>query len=155
MEDRTMSPRFWIVAGCVVLSAAVAGYGLGGFAGGQFEGGVLAGRSAEQSASPESPAEESDTDIGQAASKSSADEPPEKIVCRGCGPTLAERQMTEAAYATAANDPILQDYEAGDGMTTAQMDDRPPVVVATVGRTLQAPPHLLGTTGEEFSSARE
>lgn len=144
-----MSLRFWIAAGGVALSAAVAGYGLGGFAGGRFAGGVWGDRSTSQAMSTPNSTEESDVAFGQKAQPNPAEEAaPEKIVCKGCGPTLAERQMTADAYATGASDPVLAEYATQDSMATVQPDRGPPNVVATIRPPTHAPTALLGAVGD-------
>ena len=108
-----MSPIFWMASGAVGLVSVLAGAGLGNYASGKWQGGLWRDSFAEASTLEEvgNPrAAYPDTGRDRRASG-----PTEPIVCKGCGPTLAERR-TEAdmgdAYALGDEDPALRAYEA-------------------------------------------
>lgn len=111
-----MSSRFWIAGGAVLLASIAAGYGLGGFAGGQFGGGVW--QDLRGSGNMQTPTEANESaladPLGNINPADGGDPPltPDQIVCKGCGPTLAERNMMGDAYDTGEHDPALQDYQA-------------------------------------------
>ncbi|MGV3770321.1 MAG: hypothetical protein ACO1NM_09855 [Sphingobium phenoxybenzoativorans] len=131
-----MSSRFWIVGGAVMLLSIAAGYGLGGFAGGRFGGGVWQDLRGYENTQAEAGSDEqalSDTSVSNLNPADGGDLPPtpDEIVCKGCGPTLAERNMMGNAYAIGENDPALRDYEA-QGDSAEHEAAAPPTVVATV-----------------------
>jgi hypothetical protein len=112
-----MSSRFWIAGGAVLLASIAAGYGLGGFAGGRFGGGVwqdLRGSDNMQSPAEANDSAMADPSLGNINPADGGDPPltPDQIVCKGCGPSLAERNMMGDAYDTGEHDPALQDYQA-------------------------------------------
>lgn len=106
-----MSPLFWMTGAGVMLGSVTLGAGLGGYAAGRWEGGLWS-RDFEQTLALEVGNPDAAYPDYRAAAR--ADGPTEPIVCRGCGPTLAERQMQaemEDAYATGERDPALRAYE--------------------------------------------
>jgi hypothetical protein len=137
LERDRMSSRFWIAGGVVLLASVVAGYSLGGFAGGRFGGGVWQDlRSSDnfQSATEANESALADPSLGNINPADGGDPPltPDQIVCKGCGPTLAERNMMGDAYATGGNDPALQEYQAQGDAADRAVAAPPPAVVATV-----------------------
>ena len=70
---------------------------------------------------------------------------PEEIDCKGCGPTLAQRQMTAMMGSwTGYDDPAVQRYEAQDVQADADwqpQDDAPP-----------SPVHRLPANIERFAN---
>jgi hypothetical protein len=128
-----MSPRFWMIGAGVVLCAALTGFGLGGFAGGRYQGGPW-----DRGSALEATNESEGVDVGLAdniaAVAPTMEKPPEEIVCTGCGPTLAERNMMGDAYLEGDSDPALRDYQADTATAErkAAAGVLPPAVVATV-----------------------
>lgn len=141
-----MSSRFWIIGGTVMLVSIVAGYSLGGFAGGRFGGGVwqdLRGGYDNVQAEPsEDAAALADPLMGNTNPADGGDTPlrPDQIVCKGCGPTLAERNMMGDAYAIGEDDPTLRDYEAKGIAAQKAQATLPPAVVATVQKGAPSAP---------------
>ncbi|CAN5207388.1 hypothetical protein BH10PSE12_BH10PSE12_33260 [soil metagenome] len=131
-----MSSRFWIACAGVMTCSIVAGFGLGGYAGGRDHGGpwqegasdgsVVEGTLLADRSFDPAPDEAS---LAIASQDSGLQEP---IVCKGCGPTLAERRMSADAYGTGTNDAVLQDYEAQGRIMDAAAIAPPPAVSATV-----------------------
>lgn len=136
-----MSQMFWMTGAGVMLGSVALGATLGGFAVGRWDGGLW-DRTYSESAAYE--------DVGNPRAAypdyrttAQADGPTEPIVCKGCGPTLADRRMEEAerdAYVMGDSDPGLQAYEAdAERWTTAEtpVDPAPPERPA---------PHAVSTT---------
>lgn len=131
-----MSSRFWIMCAGVMTCSIVAGFGLGGYAGGRDHGGPWQEQAADGGVTEGTLIADKPFDVGRdeaglamAFQDSGLQEP---IVCKGCGPTLAERWMSADAYGTGTNDAVLQDYEAQGRVTDAAAIAPPPAVSATV-----------------------
>jgi hypothetical protein len=125
-----MSARFWITGAGVVICSTVAGFGLGDYAGGRGQGGPWTDRPAVEGLQLADTSTASDT--APAMPQQTVDQVQEPIICKGCGPTLAERHMSADAYAASGSDAVLQDYEADGRATDAAAASSPPEVVATV-----------------------
>jgi hypothetical protein len=109
-----MSPRFWMIAAGFVVSGLFAGASLGGFAAGHAQGGLAGSQWATSDAFQSVP---DHLMYGSGGRPAKADTPPEPVapvVCKGCGPTLAERQMMADGYGGDAVDPYLRDYARSD-----------------------------------------
>jgi len=104
-----MSPRFWIVAAGFTLGGIFAGASLGSFATSSGQVGFRASSWAEPEATT-GYADSSAPGHSAVGYTDAAPAPIEPIVCKGCGPTLAERQMTADAYDVGGVDPYLRDY---------------------------------------------
>lgn len=117
---RIMSSWFWIACGAVVIGSAVAGITLGNYASGNAEGGIWSDRASAHAAGTEDGS--SYLFDGLANRSSSAPAPvaevqSEPLVCQGCGPTLAERQMMSGfgAFAPDGVTPDPNSYEEQEG----------------------------------------
>ncbi len=103
-----MSTRFWLCSAGILGSSAVLGLGLGHFVTNAPQRGA-----AGISSAIEGP--QASEDGGSFAP--SADAGPGRVVCRGCGPTLAERRMASDMAGLDADgmidgtaDPVVRDY---------------------------------------------
>lgn len=125
-----MSPRFWVIAAGFMLTGLVAGVSLGGFA---TSSGRVGFRDSGW-ADTEAATDHTDGSApGQVLMEQATTAPMsiEPIVCKGCGPTLAERQMAADAYDVGGVDPYLRDYGRTD------LDE--PVIPVEVVRTRPDP----------------
>ncbi|PZU58201.1 MAG: hypothetical protein DI547_10625 [Sphingobium sp.] len=126
-----MSSRFWIASAFVMAGSIATGVSLGGFASGHDAGGAWR----ERPGYAADDASISDTSLGVQLIENPpspfTDGPTEPVVCKGCGPTLAERQMSADAFVTSTDDPWLRDYEtqrepAGEPAAIALPETLPP-----------------------------
>ena len=115
-----MSPRFWLFSLASTGAALVSGLGLGLYATTPPRMSFTDVESSSYSASRFAVAEpESGADLTG----------PEEISCKGCGPTLAERQMASmTAGWSGYDDPVVQRYEAQDQQAEdwQPLEDAPP-----------------------------
>jgi hypothetical protein len=144
-----MSSRFWIIGGGVLLASIAVGYGLGGFAGGRFGGGVwqdLKGYENVQSNTGIEEITQSDPYLSNVNPADGGDVPltPDQIVCKGCGPTLAERNMMGDAYAIGEDDPALRTYEAQGDAAHRSVATPPPAVAATIQKPVSSTSDATG-----------
>lgn len=115
-----MSPGFWLGTASVFIGSLAAGAGLGGYATGAFGRGLWSAAGeyrslAEQVGNPDAAYGPSTASYGWGEPGSQ-----EPIVCKGCGPTLADRRMAEqmialetdfsGRYALGYDDPVVRDY---------------------------------------------
>lgn len=141
-----MSLRFWIVGGGFVAGGLLAGASLGGFAAGHSQGGLWGDHWAaadEVAAVPQNMMYG-----GDYKPRAEVEEKLEQIVCKGCGPTLAERQMAADAYAADGVDPYLRDYARSetDEPRLTEAEQMPPQPVAAA---VKVPPADLLPKGEQ------
>lgn len=105
--EMRMSARFWMIAAGFTVSGMLAGASLGGFAAGRAQGGLMSAQWAS-----DNDAEPAFGTVPFINPMAQAQQVAEKIVpveCKGCGPTLAERQMADG-WGGDAVDPYLRDY---------------------------------------------
>jgi len=122
MEEETiMSARFWLFSLACAGASLTGGYGLGLYA-------------------TTSPKAATETPLPQGALPEDTAYDPAKLTgpaiidCKGCGPTLADRQMaSDMAGWDGMNDPVVRDYAAQDAVS--EVDDVGPPPPA---RTLPA-----------------
>lgn len=136
-----MAVNRWISATAVGVAALVGGLGLGAYA-----------TSTQGYAAADIPAQVASTDSSDIFLSDSADTPlsgPEIIDCKGCGPTLADRQWQAdmAAYDAGymvddSNDPVVREYER-DYERYGSVDPQP------------SPIHRLPDTIERFARGAE
>ncbi|AMK24994.1 hypothetical protein K426_20325 [Sphingobium sp. TKS] len=115
MEEETiMSARFWLFS-CVSAGVALTGgYGLGLYA-------TTPPKTATETPLPEAVLPE---DAAYDPVKLTG---PAVIHCKGCGPTLADRQMAaDMAGWDGMNDPVVRDYAAQDVVSEADDVEPPP-----------------------------
>ncbi|WP_449470761.1 hypothetical protein [Sphingobium chungangianum] len=130
-----MSPRFWLFSLASAGAALVSGLGLGLYA---TTPPRLSFTDVQSSSYPASP-------ISVTQSESSTDlAGPQEINCKGCGPTLADRQMASmTAGWSGYDDPVVQHYEAQD----QQADDWQPLEDAP-----PSPMHRLPANIDRFAN---
>lgn len=152
-----MSPGFWLGTASVFIGSLAAGAGLGGYATGAFGRGLwqVAGDYrplAEQVGNPD--AAYGPNSVSHGWTEPGQSEP---IVCKGCGPTLADRRMAEQMvaletgytgyYALGHDDPVVRDYAQGEDPepllpVEESVPVKPAVRVAAV-TTPVAPPQIV------------
>lgn len=115
MEERTiMSARFWLFSCACAGAALTGGYGLGLYA-------TTSPKAALETPLPDAAVPE-DTAYDPAELTG-----PAIIRCKGCGPTLADRQMAaDMAGWDGMSDPMVRDYAAQDDPAQVGYAEPPP-----------------------------
>ncbi|WP_150291116.1 hypothetical protein [Sphingobium estronivorans] len=118
-----MSARFWLFSSACAGAALIGGYGLGLYV-------TTPPRAALETPLPQAA-------VAQGAPDDSASlAGPAVIDCKGCGPTLADRQMAaDRAGWDGMSDPVVRDYAEQDEAIPVDEGESPPPVTA---RTLPA-----------------
>lgn len=129
-----MSARFWLFSLASAGAALISGLGLGLYATTPPRTAFTDVETPSYSASP----------VTEAPSDVTNFTGPEEITCKGCGPTLADRQMTAMMGSWSGyDDPVVQRYEAQEPHEDADwqpLDDLQP-----------SPSHQLPANIERFA----
>ncbi|MET0372291.1 MAG: hypothetical protein ABW039_13060 [Sphingobium sp.] len=130
-----MSTRFWLASSGVVAGAIVAGLSLGAYA-----------VSPPRSAWADDAAATLDVAVGAVGSSGVDDRPSIHVVhCKGCGPTLAERQRAADlagldldSMISETRDPVVLDYAAQDKAALIEPAPPPPSRLPPMAERLAA-----------------